>query len=137
MQIYLDTVIVFLFQLEVLCILGGYKSVCTQFPHLTISASEMCQSKLIPWMPTLVRTPQLFLGRHEQAEERTVVEGLGITHMLSIGRWGKNNILVYLSQKIFFFHRGPGILRYDTRAWYTLGSTASATSSTPSTRHSK
>ena len=42
---------------------------------------------IIPWMPTLVRSDRLFLGRHEQAEAHTVVCGLGITHLLSIGRW--------------------------------------------------
>ena len=53
----------------------------------TISSHEMYRSKLIPWMPTLVVTRQIYLGRHEQAEERSVVEGLEITHVLSIGRW--------------------------------------------------
>ena len=53
----------------------------------TISSHEMSRSKLIPWMPTLVVTRQIYLGRHEQAEERSVVEGLEVTHVLSIGRF--------------------------------------------------
>ena len=53
---------------------------------------------IIPWMPTLVRTDRLFLGRHEQAEERSVVFGLSVTHILSIGRSPENRF-----EGIFYF----------------------------------
>ena len=53
---------------------------------------------LIPWMPTLVGSDRLFLGRHEQAEADAVVFGLGITHVLSIGRCWTN---VFVKIKCF------------------------------------
>ena len=58
-------------------------------PSPSASASPAKQL-VIPWMPSLVATDQLFLGRHEQAEERCVVFGLRLTHILSIGRSPEN-----------------------------------------------
>ncbi len=70
---------------EVFCILGGISSVERLFPHLLARRGSNCA--FIPWMPTLVKTSQLFLGCHEQAEERAVFRGLTVTHVLSIGRY--------------------------------------------------
>ena len=66
----------------------------------TISSQEMSRSKLIPWMPTLVVTRQIYLGRHEQAEERSVVGGLEITHVLSIGRYEWNYVEYYEKERV-------------------------------------
>ena len=60
----------------------------------------MSRSKLIPWMPTLVVTRQIYLGRHEQAEERSVVGGLEITHVLSIGRYEWNYVEYYEKERV-------------------------------------
>ena len=60
-----------------------------KFPHLVIpSVSRNVEKRkiVIPWMPTLIKSERLYLGRHEQAEELTVLKGLSITHVLSIGR---------------------------------------------------
>ena len=54
-----------------------------------ITASEKSTSVVvdeIPWMPTLVLGNDVFLGRREQADDHRVVSGLGITHIVSIGR---------------------------------------------------
>ena len=49
------------------CLLGGLNAISAHFPHL-ITGRERRQV-VIPWMPTLVRTDRLFLGRHEGREE--------------------------------------------------------------------
>ena len=41
----------------------------------------------IPWMPTLVHRNGIFLGKAEQAEDPRVYSELGLTHVLSIGRY--------------------------------------------------
>lgn len=62
-----------------------------RFPHLLVDRMQAYLGKLIPWMPTLVsRDGTVFLGRHEQAEEACVVFGLGLTHVLSVGRSPEN-----------------------------------------------
>jgi hypothetical protein len=75
-------------RVEVLCILGGIKSIQDRFPHLVRSCRDHLENQrvVIPWMPTLIKTDRLYLGRHEQAEEKSVIDNLGITHVLSIGR---------------------------------------------------
>jgi hypothetical protein len=40
-------------------------------------------------MPTLVLGNSVFLGRREQADDVRVVSGLGISHIISIGRCAK------------------------------------------------
>ena len=76
-------------RVEAYCILGGIKSISANFPHLIESLQSRATETrrlVIPWMPTLVRNDKLYLGRHEQAEERSVIDGLRLTHILSIGR---------------------------------------------------
>ena len=69
---------------DVFCLLGGIQSLSRHFPHLVTGRER--RQVVIPWMPTLVRTDRLFLGRHEQAEEGSIVRGLQLTHVFSIGR---------------------------------------------------
>eukprot|EP00095_Tigriopus_kingsejongensis_P004571 maker-scaffold462_size163801-snap-gene-0.54 protein:Tk04571 transcript:maker-scaffold462_size163801-snap-gene-0.54-mRNA-1 annotation:"dual specificity protein phosphatase 1-like" len=70
---------------DALVILGGLNNVEERFPH-TIYQRSSLRTAVIPWMPNLIKTEHLFLGRYEQAEEKSVILGLGITHVLSIGR---------------------------------------------------
>ena len=41
----------------------------------------------IPWMPTLVLGNNVFLGRREQSDDPRVIQSLGITDVVSIGRY--------------------------------------------------
>ena len=97
------------------CILGGFDSVASSFPHMTSTgaaaekveespsvsdlseastlpaeeaeaAAEVTAATSIPWMPTMVFQNRVFLGRREQVEDIRVLRCLNITHVLSIGR---------------------------------------------------
>lgn len=76
-------------RIDVLVVLGGLKNLDRRFPHLLYRGNEP-GNRVIPWMPTLIKNEQVFLGRYEQSEEKTVIKGLGITHVLSIGRSPEN-----------------------------------------------
>ena len=45
------------------------------------------ESISVPWMPCSVMASSLFLGSLEQARNPKVIKSLGITHIVSIGRW--------------------------------------------------
>jgi len=77
---------------DVFCVLGGASAVLRRFPHLAAAPAAASGRALIPWMPTLVPKAAtvpagVYLGRHEQAESGPVIASLGITHILSIGRY--------------------------------------------------
>ena len=41
---------------------------------------------MVPWMPCSIMASSIYLGTFEQARNPSVIETLGITHVLSIGR---------------------------------------------------
>ena len=59
----------------------SYRNATQEYPKLAIIPSS------IPWMPTLVHRNGIFLGRAEQAEDSRIYQELGLTHVLSIGRY--------------------------------------------------
>ena len=65
------------------------RSIANRFSHLILLQEDVIDGVVpsVPWMPSLIKNEQLFLGKHEQAEDRTVISGLKITHVLSIGRY--------------------------------------------------
>jgi len=101
-------------RIEVSCILGGMRRVESRFPHLMSKTSKKEHSNLsnghthlkprdegtsrivkghqqrkeafmVPWMPCSIMASSIYLGTFEQARNPSVIETLGITHVLSIG----------------------------------------------------
>ena len=48
--------------------------------------SRRSEAVLVPWMPTSILGGSIFLGSLDQTANPSVIRGLGITHVVSIGR---------------------------------------------------
>jgi hypothetical protein len=51
------------------------------------------EALLVPWMPCSILGGSIYLGSLEQVRNPIVIRGLGITHVVSIGRYNKTRSL--------------------------------------------
>uniref|UniRef100_T1JEP3 protein-tyrosine-phosphatase n=1 Tax=Strigamia maritima TaxID=126957 RepID=T1JEP3_STRMM len=73
-------------KLEPVIIYGGFAGIAKNFPYMITKLELTVEERAsqIDWYPSVIVDNTLYLGRSDQARNRTIVETLGITHVINL-----------------------------------------------------